>query len=164
MRSWRCCHGNSSVHRLRVGRHQVRRSRKTTFCAFKCGLSLSLLIPCHTQLPLHQRWGGGGLYRAPRKIWRTVVVPAWTFQREGARAHSEVNTHVCHCSFTSERLWQKKKAFSSQALKENVRKMAGNFSESLILLEICTKLQLPADGVPSLIYSVLEQTWLLVAC
>lgn len=59
---------------------------------------------------------GWGLYRAPRKRWRTVVVPAWTFQRDGARAHSEVNTHVCHCSFTSKRLWQK--AFLSEALKE----------------------------------------------
>lgn len=35
-----------------------KRSRKTTFCAFKCFLTLSLLIPCHTQLPL--QWGEGG--------------------------------------------------------------------------------------------------------
>lgn len=64
----------------------------TTFGAFKCVLALSLLIPCHTQLPLQQGSGGseedGGVDGGCTEITakRNVTIGACT----------EVNTHVCH--------------------------------------------------------------------
>lgn len=115
-------------------------SRKTTFCAFKCALSLPVDLVSYpiTTAPKV----GWGLYRESRKSWRTVVVPVWTSQRDGARACS--NSHACRCSFGRERLWQKplSKSFERNGVQDGWR-----FFLSERLWEICLKLQVCAEGV-----------------
>lgn len=126
MWSWRCCHSNSSTHRLRVGRHQVRREKWEDDILH---IQMHSLSPCWScVIPNYHCTDAGvgvGLYRKSRKRRRTVVVPTWTFQRDGAHVHSEVNTHACHCSFRSERLRQKAfiRSFERNAL------MVEDFSE-----------------------------------
>lgn len=85
MRSRRCCHGNGRELRLGgAARQQVRKGEVTkTSGAFKCVLALSLLILCHTQLPLQRggregargcrRLGGGCVENTEEKEERSGV-------------------------------------------------------------------------------------------
>lgn len=107
-----------------------KKSRKTTFCAFKSAPAFPV-DPVSYSITTALKWVVVvGLYKESRKRWRPVVVPAWTFQSDGACAWSAVNTHACHCHFWRERLWQKAFFFFfMRSFKRNTCKTDEDFSE-----------------------------------
>lgn len=100
----------------------------------------SLLIPCHTQLQLHQwwRWGGGGVIQSIKKEIEACCCACLNLSE---RVCSAVNTHACHvfffwfffCSF-----------FWTEALKETRVRPVRVFQKNIFL-----KVQVRAELVPS---------------